>query len=83
MATTEQIEATVTRVGILAMTYYPEIILDDAEFDLAREISWCLAALSADEASVVRDDITRAVVDPTARRVAAYAALYDLQAAED
>lgn len=78
MATRDQVESTLTRVGLLALTYYPEITIDDSEYDLAREVSWCLQDLDEQDASTIRDDITRAIVDPTARRVDAYAALFDL-----
>lgn len=82
MATRDQVESTLARVGLLALTYYPEITIDDPEYDLASEVSWCLQDLDERDASTIRDDITRVIVDPTARRVAAYAALFDLPADE-
>lgn len=80
MATRDQVDSTLARVGLLALTYYPEITVDDPEYDLVGEVSWCLQDLDEQDANAVRDDITRVIVDPTARRVAAYSALYDLQA---
>ena len=79
MATKDQIQSTTSRVGMLAMLYYPEITIDDPEFDLKREVSWCLVELNDDEADKIRDDVARAIVDPTAHRTALYSLLYDLE----
>ncbi|WP_137843369.1 hypothetical protein [Microbacterium sp. 2FI] len=59
------------RAALAALFYYPEVVLQDGDFDLQKDIDYCMepvAGLADEDATRVRDVVGRVIVNPTAHR---------------
>lgn len=77
--TTDDADEIIRKTGMLALLYYPELHADDPDYSLAGDVDWVLGpitAVSAGEAAVLRDAISRAILDPTAHRADLAALVY-------
>lgn len=83
MIVEDDVQAVVERVGVAVMLYYPEIHVDDAEYDLMAQAQWCLEpiseALSDDARSALRELVARALIDPSKHREETFSVLMELQ----
>ena len=67
----EQFDDLLSRTALAALFYYPEIAIDDIEYDLQKDIAYCLEpvdGLSDDEAERLRTVIGRVITNPSAHR---------------
>lgn len=81
MITREDVNDALQRVGMVAMMYYPELQVDDPDYRLDTDVTWCIGPLAeiSDEARASMVNlIGLAIVDPTAHRGALFAAVMDL-----
>ncbi|PVW03026.1 hypothetical protein DEA06_14815 [Microbacterium sp. Gd 4-13] len=81
MITREDANDALQRVGMVAMMYYPEVQVDDPEYRLSDDVTWCmepLGAVSDTAQASLTELVGLAVVDPTAHRSALFAAVMDL-----
>lgn len=81
MITRENANDVLQRVGLVAMMYYPEVQVDDPDYRLSDDVTWCLEPLGA-VPDAARASLTElvglAVVDPTTNRSALFAAVMNL-----
>lgn len=59
------------KTGAAAIVYYPQIHVDEPDFKLADEITWCLEhvnELDEDDERILRDVIGRTILDPSGHR---------------
>lgn len=59
------------RTALAALFYYPEIVLEDGDFDLQKDIAYCMESVEGlpdDDADRVRDAVGRVIVNPTTHR---------------
>lgn len=80
---TDQTDLILQKTASVAFSYYPEIMIDSPEFDLWSEVNYCLeelpdGVLSAEEHSMLRTLIARAIVDPTKHRETLTDLLFEL-----
>ncbi|MET0781166.1 MAG: hypothetical protein ABWZ16_06585 [Microbacterium sp.] len=67
----EQFDDLLSRTALAALFYYPEIAVDDAEYDLQRDIEYCLEpidGLAAEDVARLRAMVGRVITDPSAHR---------------
>jgi hypothetical protein len=68
----EQFDDLLTRTAALAaLFYYPEIVVEDADYNIENDIAYCMEPLSAiwdQDAERLRAVIGRVITNPTAHR---------------
>ncbi|SDG84094.1 hypothetical protein [Microbacterium pygmaeum] len=67
----ERFDELLHRTALAALFYYPEIAVDDADYNLQSDIDYCLepvAALGADELNGLRAVVGRVITNPSAHR---------------
>ena len=67
----EQFDDLLSRTALAALFYYPEIAVDDAEYDLQRDIAYCLEpieGLADGDVVRLRTMIGRVITNPSAHR---------------
>ncbi len=86
MIAKDDVQAVVERVGVAVMLYYPEIHVDDADYDLMEQAGWCLEPisdeLSEDAGTALRELVARTMIDPSKNREEMFSVLMELQPAE-
>lgn len=81
MPTTDDVNDVLQRVGMIALFYYPEVHLDDPDYNLRGDIEWCtepLIDLDGEQLAAVRDVVGRAIIDPTSTRQELFVSLVEL-----
>lgn len=81
MPTTDDVNGVLQRVGMIALFYYPEVHLDDPEYNLRGDIDWCIETLedvSEADLGPIRDVVGRAIIDPTSVRQELFVTLVEL-----
>lgn len=81
MITRDNADDTLQRVGLVSLMYYPEIHVDEPDYELTNDIDWCaepLAGLPGRQRDSLRELIGRTIVDPTAHRSALFGELLRL-----
>jgi len=76
-----QADSIVFKTGVLAMMYYPELIVDDPAFKLANDVTWCLdeaGEISESDLELIRDVVGRTIIDPTLNRESLTELVYSL-----
>lgn len=81
MATTDQVVEVLQRVGFAAVTYYPQISVDDPEYSITGQARWCLEPLPAGDRGDrdVEELVARAIIELPEYREAVVAALTALE----
>ena len=67
----EQFDDLLSRTALAALFYYPEIAVDDDDYNLHNDITYCLepvAELAAEDAEWLRIAVGRVITNPTAHR---------------
>lgn len=67
----EQFDDLLSRTALAALFYYPEIAVDDDEYDLQRDIAYCLEpidGLPTEELERLRAVVGRVIANPSAHR---------------
>ena len=67
----EQFDDLLSRTALAALFYYPEIAVDDVEYDLQRDIAYCLEpidGLAVEDVERLRTVIGRVITNPSAHR---------------
>lgn len=86
MITEDDVRAVIERVGVAVVLYYPEIHVDDAEYDLMTQARWCLEPIDDDlndEArTALQELVARTMIDPSKHREEMFSVLMELQPAE-
>lgn len=75
----DQVREVFERVGLACLMYYPEIHVDDDEYDLQEQAAWCIEPiideLSDDARAAVTETVARTIVNPTDHRQHAFDSL--------
>jgi hypothetical protein len=69
--TQEQFDDLLSRTALAALFYYPEIAVDDPDYNLQNDIEYCMEPVSAiadDEVKRLRVAVGRVITNPTAHR---------------
>ncbi|WP_100812204.1 MULTISPECIES: hypothetical protein [unclassified Microbacterium] len=77
----EKVDDALQRIALAAFIYYPEVRLDEPAYQVDQDVEWCmypLTDLSTDARATLRELIPLAIVDPSAHRQEAFAALIAL-----
>jgi hypothetical protein len=85
MPNREEVDDVLQRVGLAAISYYPEIHVDDPEYTVDGDVSWCLepvSDLTDEQRSAVREAIGLAITNPTVHRYALFQTLLELAPSE-
>lgn len=85
MPSREAIDDVQQRVGLAAISYYPEIHVDEPEYTVDVDVDWCvepLTDLSADQLRAVREAVGLTITNPTAHRAALVQRLLELAPAD-
>lgn len=85
MPSREAIDDVLQRVGLVSISYYPEIHVDEPGYTVDVDVDWCvepLTDLSVEQLRVVREAVGRTIIDPTAHRTALVQALLELAPAD-
>ncbi|UOE44956.1 hypothetical protein [Agromyces larvae] len=67
----EQFDDLLSRVGLAALFYYPEIAVDDDEYDLQKDIAFCMEpveGIDAEDFDRLRALVGRVITNPSAHR---------------
>ncbi|TFD46898.1 hypothetical protein E3T55_16110 [Cryobacterium frigoriphilum] len=67
----EQFDDLLSRTALAALFYYPEIAVDDNNYNLQNDITYCLepvAGIAAADAERLRSAVGRVITNPTAHR---------------
>lgn len=75
------VDDTLQRVSMLAFLYYPEIPVDEPEYQLSGDVDFCLEPLDGldeEQRDELRLLIGRAIIDPSKYREDVFAALTEL-----
>lgn len=67
----EQFDDLLSRTALAALFYYPELAVDDADYNLQNDIEYCLEPVSAiadQDAERLRAAVGRVITNPTAHR---------------
>ena len=77
----EQFDDLLSRTALAALFYYPEIAVDDAEYNLEKDIAYCMEpvfALAEDDVARLRVAVGRVITNPTAHRSELLALIFEL-----
>lgn len=78
MAEQDLVDDALQRTGLAALMYYPELQVDEPEYQVGDDVDWCLEPLNllpAEQLEPLRDVVARTIVDPSAHRTELFAAL--------
>ncbi|TFC03359.1 hypothetical protein [Cryobacterium sp. MDB2-33-2] len=67
----EQFDDLLSRAALAALFYYPEIVVDDDDYSLQKDIAYCMEPVSAiahEDAERLRTAIGHVITNPTAHR---------------
>lgn len=67
----EQFDDLLNRTALAALFYYPEIVLEDGDYNLQKDVSYCMEpvdGLPDEAADRLRDAVGRVIVNPSAHR---------------
>ena len=67
----ERFDDLLSRTALAALFYYPEIAVDDDDYNLQNDITYCLepvAEIAAEDAERLRIVVGRVITNPTAHR---------------
>ncbi|KGJ73478.1 hypothetical protein GY21_11235 [Cryobacterium roopkundense] len=67
----EQFDDLLSRTALASLFYYPEVAVDDNEYSLQNDISYCLepvAGISGEDAERLRVAVGHVIANPTAHR---------------
>ena len=67
----EQFDDLLSRTALAALFYYPEIAVDDAEYSIQDDITYCLepvAGISDEDAERLRIAVGHVITNPTGHR---------------
>ncbi|WP_243073680.1 hypothetical protein [Microbacterium sp. SS28] len=67
----EQFDELLQRTALAALFYYPEIAVDDGDYNLQNDIEYCLApvtALHSEDLDELRAAVGRVITNPSAHR---------------
>jgi len=67
----EQLDDLLSRAALAALFYYPEIAVDDGDFNLQKDIAYCLepvAGIADEDAERLRVAVGHVITNPTAHR---------------
>ncbi|MDR5700715.1 hypothetical protein [Agromyces aerolatus] len=67
----EQFDDLLSRTALAALFYYPEIAVDDDDYDLQRDIAYCLEpieGLPTEDLERLRTVVGRVITNPSAHR---------------
>lgn len=80
--TNEQVQEVLERTGRACLMYYPEIHVDDDEYELMDHAAWCIEPVTAELSDDTRDAMTemlaRTIVNPTEHRERTFDVLANL-----
>jgi hypothetical protein len=65
----EQFDDLLSRTALAALFYYPEIAVDDADYNLQNDVAYCMEPVSAianEDAERLRVAVGRVITNPTA-----------------
>lgn len=85
MPSREEVDDVLQRVGLAAISYYPEIHIDEPDYTVDGDVDWCLEPLTdlTDEQRItVREAVGRAITNPTAHRFGMFRVLLELAPAD-
>lgn len=77
----EQFDDLLSRTALAALLYYPEIVVDDADYNIQNDIAYCMEPVSAiwdQDAERLRTAIGRVITNPTAHRSELLALVFEL-----
>lgn len=67
----EQFDDLLQRTALASLFYYPEIAIDDADYDLEKDVAYCLepmSGLDADDLEDLRAAVGHVITNPSAHR---------------
>ena len=67
----EQFDDLLSRTALAALFYYPEIAVDDDDYSIQKDISYCMVPVDGipeDDAERLRMCVGRVITNPTAHR---------------
>jgi hypothetical protein len=67
----EQFDDLLSRAALAALFYYPEIAVDDADYNIQNDIGYCMepvAGIADEDAERLRVAVGRVITNPTAHR---------------
>lgn len=67
----DQLDDLLSRTALAALFYYPEIAVDDDDYNLQNDITYCLepvTAIAAEDAERLRTAVGHVITNPTAHR---------------
>ncbi|MCU1442343.1 MAG: hypothetical protein JWQ59_493 [Cryobacterium sp.] len=67
----EQFDDLLSRTALAALFYYPEIAVDDADYNVQNDVAYCMEPVSAianEDAERLRVAVGRVITNPTAHR---------------
>ncbi len=85
MPSREEVDDVLQRVGLAAISYYPEIHIDEPDYTVDTDVDWCLdpvTDLTDDQRAPLREAVGLAITNPTAHRYALFQILLDLAPAD-
>jgi hypothetical protein len=85
MPSREEVDDVLQRVGLAAISYYPEIHVDEPDYTVDGDVDWCLEPvtdLTAEQRTSLREAVGLAITNPTAHRYALFQSLLELAPAE-
>lgn len=85
MPSREDVDDVLQRVGLVAISYYPEIHVDEPDYSVGNDADWCLEPLtdlSVEQRRELHEAIGLAITNPTAHRYALFQRLLDLAPAD-
>lgn len=67
----EQFDELLQRTALASLFYYPEIAVDDTDYNLEKDLTYCLepvSGLDADDLNELRAVVGRVITNPSAHR---------------
>ena len=77
MPSREEVDDVLQRVGLAAISYYPEIHIDEPDYTVDTDVDWCLEPVTD-----LREAVGLAITNPTAHRYALFQTLLELAPAD-
>lgn len=85
MPSREAVDDVLQRVGLAAISYYPEIHVDDPDYTVDVDVDWCvepLTDLTDEQLRAVREAVGLTITNPTSHRTALVQRVLDLAPAD-
>jgi hypothetical protein len=67
----ERFDDLLSRTALAALFYYPEIVVDDADYNLQNDIEYCMepvSGIAGEDAQRLRAAVGRVITNPTRHR---------------